>query len=99
MSKRAVPSSQPIRVLIVEDDSDDVLVLREDLAAAHVPFHVEVATTIGEALHRLGAGGIDVVVSDLTLPDSKGLETFHALAAHPSQVPIIVLSGLSDESL
>ena len=99
MSKRSAPTSQPIRVLIVEDDVDDVLVLREDLALAPVPFQVEIAPTLKVALERLGTGGIEVVVCDLTLPDSKGLETFHALAAHPSQVPIIVLSGLMDEAL
>src|SRR4051812_41233035 len=99
MSKRSAPTSQPIRVLIVEDDVDDVLVLREDLALAPVSFQVEIAPTLKAALERLSGGGIDVVVCDLTLPDSKGLETFHALAAHPSQMPIIVLSGLSDESL
>src|SRR3954453_9718813 len=99
MSKRSAPTSQPIRVLIVEDDVDDVLVLREDLALAPVPFQVEIAPTLKAALERLGEGGINVGVCDLTLPDSKGLETFHALAAHPSQVPIIVLSGLMDEAL
>ena len=98
MSERVSPA-QPIRVLIVEDDPDDVLVLREDLASGPVRFQVVTASTLKEALHRLGSPGIDVVVSDLTLPDSKGVETFHALAAHPAQVPIIVLSGITDEAL
>jgi sigma-B regulation protein RsbU (phosphoserine phosphatase) len=107
MSVRASSASQPIRVLIVEDDPDDVMMLREDLAAAPVPFEVEVCRTLGEALRRLDrpARGepvepdVDVTITDLSLPDSQGLNTFHALAAHPSHVPIIVLSGLMDEAL
>ncbi len=99
MSVRAAPTSQPIRVLIVEDDPDDVLLLREDLAGAPVAFEIDVCSTLREALHRLDRGDIDVTITDLSLPDSQGLQTFHSLAAHPAHVPIIVLSGLMDEAL
>jgi sigma-B regulation protein RsbU (phosphoserine phosphatase) len=99
MSVRASSASHPIRVLIVEDDADDALILREDLASAPVPFEVEVCRTLGEALKRLDRADIDVTITDLTLPDSQGPNTFHALAAHPAHVPIIVLSGLEDEAL
>jgi PAS domain S-box-containing protein len=99
MSVRASSASQPIRVLIVEDDPDDVLMLREDLAGAPVPFEIDVCRTMGEALRRLDHANVDVTITDLSLPDSQGLNTFHALAAHPSHVPIIVLSGLMDEAL
>lgn len=99
MSVRASTASQPIRVLIVEDDPDDVLILREDLAAAPVAFEVVVCVSLGDALRRLDRADIDVAITDLSLPDSQGLHTFHALAAHRAHVPIIVLSGLMDEAL
>ena len=44
-------------------------------------------------------GGIDVVMSDLSLPDSQGMETFERLHAAAPTVPVIVLSGLDDETL
>src|SRR4051812_16078936 len=88
-----------IRVLIVEDDPDDALLLREDFAAAPGEFQAEVVTTLAAALKRLDAGGIDVTLTDLTLPDSQGIGTFHALRAHGAKVPIIVMSGVTDEAL
>ena len=99
--RKASPKSsgQPIRVLLVEDDEGDVFLLRELLDDSPVRFAIENAGRLDAALTRLGAGGIDVVISDLTLPDSRGAGTFRALYAHPSHAPIIVLSGLDDEAL
>lgn len=89
----------PIRVLLVEDNQGDVFLLRELLGDAPVRFAIESVDRLDAALDRLGAGDIDVVISDLTLPDSQGAATFRSLYAHPSHAPIIVLSGLDDEAL
>src|SRR5205085_6525134 len=51
------------------------------------------------ALQRLAQGGIGVVLADLSLPDSHGIETFERLHSQAPQVPIIVLSGLNDTRL
>ncbi len=91
--------SAPIRILLIEDDPGDAFLLGELLSGAPVAFGLENVERLSTALERLTAGGIDVVLSDLSLPDSKGIETFHRLAAHPARVPIIVLSGLDDEAL
>ncbi len=99
MSEPALLPTSPIRILIVEDDQDDVALLKEDLAAAPVPFEITVTPTLAEALHRLDEGGLDVVVSDLSLPDSRGLATFRALEAHSAHLPILILSGVADEAL
>lgn len=88
-----------IRVLLVEDDPGDVFLIGETLQEAPIRFAVESVARLERALERLGEGGIDVVLSDLTLPDSRGIETFRQLAGHPSRTPIIVLSGLDDEAL
>jgi diguanylate cyclase (GGDEF)-like protein len=50
-------------------------------------------------LERLAAGGIDVVLLDLGLPDSVGLDTFTTVNTQAPQVPILVLTGLDDEAL
>jgi sigma-B regulation protein RsbU (phosphoserine phosphatase) len=86
-------------VLIVEDDEDDELLIREMLAEAPVRFAVEKVARLGLAIERLGRGPLDVVLADLTLPDSQGIETFRQLYRHPSRAPILILSGLDDEAL
>jgi light-regulated signal transduction histidine kinase (bacteriophytochrome) len=50
-------------------------------------------------LRRLHDGGIDAVLLDLALPDSKGWDTFDKTKAEAPAVPIIVLTGLGDEAL
>lgn len=100
----STPSSKadrPIHILLVEDNPGDVILLTELLADAPVRLGIEAVGSLGEALQRLSTGGIDVILSDLSLPDSQGLQTFQTLheRVHPGQIPIIVLSGLDDEAL
>lgn len=87
-----------IKVLLFEDNQDDVFLLRKMLQkASTVQFELEVAETLAEGLQRVKAGGIDVVLLDLSLPDSRGLDTFYKAHKESGDVPIIVLSGLDDE--
>ena len=62
-------------------------------------FDMECAQLLQTGLDRLAEGGIDVVLLDLSLPDSRGLDTFAKVYAHSPEVPIIVLSSLDDEGL
>ena len=92
--------SKPIQILLVEDNSADVRLLRELLKEISVGgFVLTVASRIGEALAKLAAESFDVVLTDLSLPDSRNLDSFHELHSAAPTVPIIVLSGLDDESL
>src|SRR5277367_3030930 len=89
-----------IKLLLIEDDPDAAqyvrLALRE---ATGVHFQLESATNLREGLERLAQSGIEIVLLDLTLPESSGLDTFKAVQAQARDVPIIVLSGLDDETL
>jgi sigma-B regulation protein RsbU (phosphoserine phosphatase) len=69
----------------------------QKVAGAHFEFHD--AKNLSSGLTRLAEGNIDVVLLDLSLPDSSGLETFHAIKEHARDIPIIVLSGTDDETL
>ncbi len=89
----------PIRVLLVEDNPGDVFLLTEILSDSEEHMVIEPVDRLAAALARLDAGGIDVVLSDLSLPDSQGIETFEQLHAKAGPVPIIVLSGLNDERM
>ena len=94
------PQTVKWKVLLVEDNPGDVLLLREVLTEfPNSPFELEHVDRLAPALERLNAGGIDLVLLDLSLPDSHGLETFARALALAPQVPIIVMSGLDDEAL
>ena len=92
--------SKPIQILLVEDNSADVRLLRELLREISPGgFVLTVTSRISEALAKLGAESFDVVLADLSLPDSRNLDSFHELHSAAPTVPIIVLSGMDDESL
>ena len=92
--------TKTINMLLIEDDPDDVHFLRRALhKASGVQFQVEPAKNLEESLARLARGGLDVILLDLTLPESSGMDTFKAIKAQAHDVPIIVLSGLDDETL
>lgn len=91
---------QHIRVLVIEDNPDDAELLRRKLMraeGAHVDF--ELAERLSAALERLSAKTFDVVVSDLGLPDSQGFETFLRIHNQYPDIPVIVLTGHSDETM
>jgi signal transduction histidine kinase len=86
------------RILVVEDNLDDVLLLRRALQAngGNLVTHVE---TMQEALAFCGRSMPDVALLDLHLPDSAGLDTFHTLHNQHPGLPIVVLTGLDDETV
>jgi PAS domain S-box-containing protein len=87
-----------IRVLVVEDNPGDFRLIQEMLSEAKdKSFQVELAENLSAALERLKQGGIDVVMSDLGLPDSQGLATFEQLRAHHPDLPIVVLTSTYDD--
>jgi DNA-binding response OmpR family regulator len=63
------------------------------LENAPIEFEISNVPRLNDALKRLDADDVDVVISDLSLPDSQGIETFHRLYGTDPTVPIIVLSG------
>jgi PAS domain S-box-containing protein len=92
--------TKTIKVLLIEDDSVDAEVLRLALnKASGVRFQLETATTLSDGLTRLTRGGIDVILLDLTLPGTSGLDTLKAVQAESRDLPIIILSGLDDDTL
>ena len=89
-----------IRVLLVEDNPGDARLIRETLTeVSGVQFHLEWVDRLSTGLERLAEGGIDAVLLDLSLPDSQGIDTFIKVYTQAPQVPIILMTGLDDESL
>lgn len=93
-------TTEPIQVLLVEDDASLARMMSEMLAQAPgAAFSVEARRLLGEGLERLSAGGVDLILLDLSLPDSAGLDTFLNLYNRAPEVPIVVLTALEDETL
>lgn len=97
-----------IKLLLVEDDADDILLLHEALREIEETcftspwrrsFHVTHAGRLSEALNLLQAVAFDVVLLELFLPDSAAFHTFVRVRAVAPEVPIVVLSSLDDENL
>lgn len=93
-------SSEPIKVLLVEDNLADAGLLYEGLEEA-LPeqFQTTHVRRLSEALEYLWEETCDVVLLDLGLPDSHGLDTLVVLRAQAPGVPIVVLTGFQDEAL
>ena len=91
---------QPITVLLVEDNPGDARLILELLGEVQAQaFDLERVDRLDDALARLAHSGVDVVLLDLGLPDSQGLDTFVRARRGAPNEPIVVISGLDDEQL
>ncbi len=83
-----------MKVLLIENQPAEAeLVQRALRKYAAYPCEVEWVQTLGLGLDRLKNGGIDVVLLDLGLSDSQGLDSVNRVRAHTLHVPIVVLTG------
>jgi DNA-binding response OmpR family regulator len=89
-----------ISVLLIEDNPDHAALLVKLLSASEMPrFTIAQAGTLADGIQRLTQGGIDLVMLDITLPDSQGVNTFRQVSAAAPEVPVVVLSGIMDVAL
>jgi len=89
-----------IKVLLIEDNAGDARLIQEQLKEiSEATFQLEHASELQDGLTYLANHEIDIVLSDLSLPDSPGLETFKRLQTEVSGVPVIVLTGFDNKSV
>jgi Flp pilus assembly CpaE family ATPase len=89
-----------IRILLIEATPGDSRLIDEFLADSQgVHFDLVRADHLSTGLRRLDQGGIDVVLLDPALPDSRGLETFRQVRDHAAAIPVVILSGVQDDAL
>ena len=103
MTTAVKPASRKLltrRLLVVEDNLGDVRLLREmfseDTSHATEVTHVE---SIGEAEEHLAQRPVDIILLDLGLPDTNGLDAVRRAHTAAPGVPLVVLTGLDDESM
>jgi glutamate dehydrogenase (NAD(P)+) len=87
-----------ISVLLIEDNPIHARLLQALLQEAKDPVvEIDIAGDLAAGLERLHAGGIDVLLLDLVLPDSQEMATFERVKAELPELPVIILTGLDDE--
>jgi len=88
------------RVLLIEDDPDDMALIQRMFRKLEKPhFKLKVSKNLNEGLKELSSQEYHVLLLDLNLPDSAGFDTFIRVIEQASKIPIIILTGLSDEEL
>jgi PAS domain S-box-containing protein len=92
-------NSEKINILMVDDDPGAYRLVKLilDESPKPVEFAVETAGTLAEGLDVLAGQSFDLVMLDLGLPDSDGLETVEKVYKAYPHIPIVVLTGLADE--
>ncbi|MBN1424067.1 PAS domain S-box protein [Candidatus Fermentibacteria bacterium] len=94
-SRRHRVDSELIRLLLVEDNAGDARLIREMLRES-ADIEIETVEQVSAAVDRLGRGGLDLVLLDLGLPDSQGLDTLRTVGTAAPRLPIVVLTGHDD---
>lgn len=89
-----------IKILVIEDNPGDARLIKIYLKESFGDkFTFSAADYLSKGLELLSKESFDVIILDLALPDSSGLDTFKKVYENSPQIPIIVLTGLEDESL
>ncbi|NQT92220.1 MAG: response regulator [Lentisphaerae bacterium] len=88
------------RVLLVEDDEEDYIIVLDQLSKAegHL-FEMTRVDCLQAALRHLRETDVDAVLLDLSLPDSQGEEMFDEIHEHAPNTPLVILTGLDDETM
>ena len=89
-----------IKILLIEDNLGDAELIRTLLMDENgADFYISRSITLSSAIKLLESEPFDIILSDLGLPDSQGIETFLKVHTLYPSVPVIVLTGLTDEEL
>ena len=89
-----------LTAFIVDDNPGDRALIRRILRASVTePLHIEEAWNLDDTLERLRKGGIDLLLLDLNLPGSRGVETVTRVRAVSPDLPIIVVTGFEDQEI
>jgi two-component system, NarL family, sensor histidine kinase UhpB len=92
-------NEKAIRIILVEDNPGDALIIQEMLKEIYENnFDLHRFQRVDDGLKHLNED-FDIMLLDLNLPDSQGIETFNTMNKHAPELPIIILTGLVDEEL
>jgi DNA-binding NarL/FixJ family response regulator len=83
-------------ILLIEDNPGDAVIFREKLNASDLEYKLATAKRLSEGLDRLRDTDFDIILVDLSLPDTQGLEAVTKVREAAPDRPLIVLTGLDD---
>ena len=92
-------------ILLIEDDRDDLFFIRKYLEnreqsnSKSLSFNLDTAADLQGGLQSLKNKEYHLILLDMILPDSFGLDTFTSIHNANPDIPVIILSGLNDEEL
>ena len=88
-----------IKALVIEDNPDDVRLIKEMFRECGVEtIDLQFSGSLADGIRQLASSTFDVVLIDLGLPDSQGLETLRTVRTKHPELPALVLTGYADES-
>lgn len=91
---------QLFNVLLVEDNPGDAYLIQDQFKTAKTyVYHLTHVEYLVRAISALSQSSFDVILLDLSLPDSQGLETLKTIKEYSLEIPIVILSGINDEKL
>jgi CheY-like chemotaxis protein len=92
--------SEKIEILLFEDNLGDAILIKEMLDEfSDFPYQLINVKTLNEGLSLLQRRLFDVILTDLSLPDSDGIDTFLKIHAINSRIPIIIFTGSNDNEI
>ena len=93
-------ADNPLNILLIDNNLEDVEIIR-NMIKKYANFSAELISVdhLSKGLEYLNIKKFDIILSDLGLPDSQGIDTLKKIMDKVQDVPIIVLTGLEDETL
>ena len=91
--------SKSINILIVEDNTGDVVLIKNALKESNLDCRITHKETLAEGIREIKKGHVDSILLDLGLPDSSGIETLTRITELATDCSIVILTGNADEQL
>jgi signal transduction histidine kinase/CheY-like chemotaxis protein len=100
MVDKVTATREPVlKILLIEDNPGDIIIIRELLKLSGSRFKLTIANSVTQSIDLLHSGNYDIILLDLGLPDSSGLETLKEFVSLEFGPPVVVMTGLDDEDI
>jgi len=94
-----IMNNRVLKILCVEDNPEDALLLERMLKQSSMLTELVCVARFEQARERLAEGDFEIILLDLSLPDAQGYETVTRMRSLAPHIPVVVLTGLMDESV